>query len=195
MSTPIGSFVNNETPPVPVPDNSIDSDVCEVDFFDRHSASATRYAMSIVRRWSVAEEIAQEAFCKMIATTDASSAEARMTKAFLFTTVRNMSIDKLRQQNRQRFEPMDANQIANRSAVSDERNLRSLETRIEFAMKQLPETWADALQLKVNGGLSYAEIAEVLSATHNQIRTWIYRARKQLQTDLDEFELSGGVTS
>ena len=49
----------------------------------------------------------------------------------------------------------------------------------------MPKEWAESLNLKIHAKLSYQEIADVLDATHAQIRTWIYRARKQLALDLE----------
>ncbi len=70
--------------------------------------------------------------------------------------------------------------------VDESRTEQQLETQIEQWLEQLPPEWADALKLKVNGQLSYAEIADVMNATHAQVRTWIYRARRQLETELNK---------
>lgn len=177
-------FVSHSAEPNPETEHG-ESCANEARFFERHAQSAKRYAMSIVRRWADAEEISQEAFCKLlhkgtITKVDSESA----AKAILFTTVRNLSIDRLRKQNRRRFEPIDDQNIATRESTHSEAGLGQLEDRVSQAMTELPEEWAEALQLKVTGGLSYDEIASVLSATHSQIRTWIFRARKQLQVEL-----------
>ncbi len=165
------------------------------ELFESHTTQATRYAMSIVRCWADAEEIVQESFCKLIESNNSDQCDSDpIGKAILFTTVRNMSIDKLRQQGRRRFEPVDQNQIESTKSTTDEQRLQDLESGIESAMQDLPESWSDALALKVNAGLSYAEIAEVLSATHSQIRTWIFRARKQLQVELEQSGLLGDAS-
>jgi RNA polymerase sigma-70 factor (ECF subfamily) len=151
---------------------------------------ATRYAMSIVRVWADAEEVVQEAFCRLLQSDRFSTNSDRVTdgldKALLFTTVRNLAIDQLRKQKRRRFEPMDVGQIPNAKVHSDESRLQQLELGVQAILKDLPTQWSDALQLKINGGLSYSEIADVLKATHAQVRTWIYRARKQLEKELYE---------
>ena len=151
---------------------------------------ATHYAMSIVRVWEDAEEIVQEAFCRLLQSDRFSANSDRATdgfdKALLFTTVRNLAIDQLRKQKRRRFEPLDVGQIPNTKGHSDESRLQRLELGVQAILKDLPNQWSDALQLKINGGLSYDEIASVLGATHAQVRTWIYRARKRLEKDLNE---------
>jgi RNA polymerase sigma factor (sigma-70 family) len=107
-------------------------------------------------------------------------------KAILFATIRNLSIDHLRRNGRLRFEPIDDQRISKPETQSNDRELEQLESSIQNGLKELPSQWAEALQLKVNGQLSYDEIANVLGATHAQVRTWIFRARKQLGKELAE---------
>jgi RNA polymerase sigma-70 factor (ECF subfamily) len=157
-------------------------------FCDRIAPQATRYAMSIVRVWADAEEVVQDAFCRLL-DSDRCTQHSHQTlsepKAILFTTVRNLSIDRLRKNGRRRFEAIDVSEIVTAKSTSESR-LQKLENGIQEILKDLPSQWSDAIQLKVNGGLKYEEIAKVLNATHAQVRTWIYRARKQLEEDLNK---------
>ncbi len=179
-------FVSESAEPNPEMDHG-KSCAEDARFFDQNAPSVTRYAMSIVRRWADAEEISQEAFCKILQNKTVANVESNSeAKTILFTTVRNLSIDHLRKQGRRRFEPIDAHTLTTNKSKQLEVGLEQLEAGIAQAMRDLPSEWAEALQLKVNGGLRYDEIANVLSATHSQIRTWIYRARKQLQTELKQ---------
>jgi RNA polymerase sigma-70 factor (ECF subfamily) len=150
---------------------------------------AKRYAMSIVRSWNDAEEIVQESFYRFMK----SGEQNEQSKAMLFAIVRNLSLDHLRKNKRRRFEPIETNQIPSREHTLSDQHLENLEAGIQVAMGELPKEWADALQLKVNGGLSYADISKILEATHAQIRTWIYRARKQLEQELTRQGLLGEV--
>lgn len=170
-------------------------------FCDRIAPQATRYAMSIVRVWADAEEVVQEAFCRLLNSDrcqpsssneqsnssfqEDSNETNNEPKAILFSTIRNLSIDRLRKNGRRRFEAIDVNELA-RNEKSDELRLQRLENGIQASMESLPTQWSDAIQLKINGDLSYDEIANVLDATHAQVRTWIYRARKQLERDLNQ---------
>jgi len=178
-------------------------------FCDRVAPQAKRYAMSIVRVWADAEEIVQEAFCRLLKSdrcntqptlennnrdnsSDEDQAEVFQTesgqrgKAFLFSIIRNLSIDHLRTNGRRRFEAVDVRDIANVAQENDELSLQRLENGIQEVLDELPPQWSDAIQLKVNGKLTYDEIASVLQATRAQVRTWIYRARKQLEKDLNQ---------
>lgn len=161
-------------------------------FCDQVAPPAKRYAMSIVRRWCVAEEIVQEAFCRLMQTTNRQRITRHAnSKALLFTTVRNLAIDQLRKDGRRRFETIETGQLVDSKNCSDHSRLERLETNVEEIMQQMPSQWSDALQLKINGGLSYNEITRVLGATHAQVRTWIYRARQRLEQELNQRGLLG----
>jgi RNA polymerase sigma-70 factor (ECF subfamily) len=194
MSTPFDSAISelseldsvSDAEPNPEAESNETSPWTE-GFCDQVAPQAKRYAMSIVRRWCVAEEIVQEAFCRLMQaanrqriTVDANS------KAMLFTTVRNLAIDQLRKEGRRRFETIETSQLAAPNYRSDHSRLEQLESGVEEILQQMPTQWSDALQLKVNGGLSYAEITRVLGATHAQVRTWIYRARQRLEQELNQ---------
>ncbi len=159
---------------------------------DGVTSQATRYAMSIVKVWSDAEEIVQESYCRLIESTKrnntagdpANLGSDLNSKAILFRTIRNLAIDQLRKNKRRKFEAIETGRIPAKPDSTDPARLTKLETCIDEILEKLPEQWAESLQLKVNGGLSYSEIAKVVGGTHGQVRTWIYRARKQLANEL-----------
>ena len=167
------------------PDNE-DSNLNQENFGAGLAPQATKYAMSIVRRWCDAEEIVQEAFCRLIQSSQKRKPGAKLdlnSKALLFTTIRNLAIDQLRTNQRRKFEPVDTGQIANQPGT-DQSRLEILESGIEEIFKEMPRQWSESLQLKINAKLSYSEIAKTVGGTHAQVRSWIYRARKKLSEDL-----------
>lgn len=162
-------------------------------FCDQVAPQAKRYAMSIVRRWCVAEEIVQEAFCRLMQPANRQrTAFHANSRALLFTTVRNLAVDQLRKEGRRRFETLETGQLVDSRSCLDHSRLEQLETGVEDILQQMPTRWSDALQLKINGGLSYTEITCVLGATHAQVRTWIYRARQRLEQELNQRGLLDG---
>lgn len=153
-------------------------------FCSEIAPQATRYAMSIVRSWADAEEIVQEAFCKLIVRPGAAATETAALRAILFTIVRNQAIDRLRRKGQRRFEVVDQASLVEVRPQSNDATLRQLETGVQASLSAMPEQWSEALQLKINGELTYAEIADLLSATHAQVRTWIFRARQRMAREL-----------
>lgn len=198
MSTPLDSALHGTAEVMSDTDESRNAETIEnakatftlVDnFIEEIAPNAKRYAMSITRRWSDAEEVVQEAFCRMIQNQTVDSEQR--AKATLYTIVRNLALDVVRTKKRRSFKPIDTEQLPNTSKTDDQR-LEKLEHHVEEALNSMPENWSDAIRLKINGKLSYAEISAVLGATHAQVRTWIYRARKQLETELRQHGLLGG---
>lgn len=180
---PSDSTLTEETePPGAIESGRIDNQFCA-----EITPQANRYALSIVRTWSDAEEIVQEAFCRLIQREDGAT---QNRKALLFKTIRNLSIDLLRKQGRIKFEP-----IANwNTPVNNERShhdqLETLQQTVDQILAELPDNWSSALNLKVNAGLGYDEISNVLGATKDQVRIWIYRARKRIQRELRKHDLT-----
>ncbi len=165
------------------------------ELYRRYAPQGTRYAFSMLRQFSDAEEVTQEAFCRLLtksADWKAEELESRLRhfSPLFFATIRNLCIDVIRKNRRQRQVALDASMEP--AAKSDTDNPQQLEAKVVVAMGQMPDQWADALKLKINGQLSYAEIAEVLDATHAQVRTWIYRARRHLETELEKAGITVG---
>lgn len=158
--------------------------------FTEHRHRAIRYARWMVGNENDAEEVVQEAFLRLAkreasdrAPVDALAADAEKRFAgMLFTTVRNLAIDLLRKKSRRR----DVSLSSVNEPVADESDgtARQLNARITSLIGELPENWAEALKLKITGDLSYEEIAKVLKCTKAQVRTWIFRARRQLANEL-----------
>lgn len=150
--------------------------------------AARRYAMSIVGCWADAEEVVQESFCKMLQSKNQTST-GLIERALLFRIVRNGCIDILRIKNRRQLQTLGAAANLPHRPLSNDAQLSKLESKVESSLEAMPSQWADALKLKLNGNLSYLEIANVLQATRAQVRTWIFRARKQIRLDLVEHNL------
>jgi len=60
--------------------------------------------------------------------------------------------------------------------IMNEETTALMRARIEA----LPDSWRQALVLREQQGLAYKEIAELLSATEAQVKTWLHRARARL---------------
>lgn len=154
--------------------------------FRRFAPQGIRYAFSMLRNRADAEEAAQEALCKLWAANpdwqkeDCEVWEKKFPSLF-FTTIRNHCIDLIRKKSKRKTTTLD---VTAEPAAKPKTAVAELEAEVARLVDQLPEKWAEALKLKVNGELSYSEIAEVMDVTHAQVRTWIYRARRNLETEL-----------
>jgi RNA polymerase sigma-70 factor (ECF subfamily) len=148
--------------------------------------SGRRYARRLIDSEADCEEIVQEVFCRLWA---ADSAEGRNSGAWerdrrqfaamFFTSVRNLCIDRLRRRGARPEQPIHDLDVPQSAAVHP-LELREQRAQVRAAIAELPDCWREALLLKVDGELSYDQIAEVLGCSKPQVRTWIFRARRQL---------------
>jgi RNA polymerase sigma-70 factor (ECF subfamily) len=155
--------------------------------YRRYSERGMRYAGSVLRNASDAEEVVQEAFCRLLRAfrTDAPPLRPGGLGATFFKTLRNLTIDALRRRRLRAHVSLEAAAepaapfLAHVDSAAPER------ARVRALLSALPSQAREALELRVAGGLSYDEIAAVLGATRAQVRTWIYRARRSLEALLE----------
>ena len=140
-----------------------------------------RYAMALLHNESDAEEAVQEAFYRLTAANRSESQSHSNFRASFLVTLRNHCIDLIRRRRIQReyVQATVFDSVRTQQATANDFNETA--QAVEQALSQLPESWRRSLELRVHGELSYDEIAEVTGSTRNQIRTWIYRARRALE--------------
>lgn len=138
-----------------------------------------RYATALLRNPSDAEEAVQEAFCRLH---KANAAEHETGyRGRFFATLRNHCIDLIRRQKVRREvfvgTAIESTNYCPQTSLESKEIIRA----VEYAVNQLPADWKQALQLRVHGNLSYREVAEIMAISKSQVRTWIFRARRQLE--------------
>ncbi len=152
--------------------------------FDQFGPRGLSYAHAVLSNRAEAEDVVQEAFCRLMQRIQ--QRRFRDTDEFaavFFTTIRNLSIDALRKRSRGKFVSLaDHHELA--APYQHSSDLVWLQSEVDKAMRELPANWAEALRLRVAAELSYEEIAKVMEATRAQVRTWIYRARRRLELEL-----------
>ncbi len=143
-----------------------------------------RYARRLLTNEFDSEDVVQEAFVRLVTKYQRGEWNPpRGELAAIFAKIiRNLCIDKLRRNSSQ----TNANEECwIGAAPSAESCAIAKETRqqIEIALAKLPDRWREALLLRASG-LNYEEISEAMNCTKAQIRTWIFRARQQLISQL-----------
>lgn len=137
------------------------------------------YALNMVRNRAEAEDIAQESLFRLYKAARAGQVR-RAPRAYVFSTAHNLAVDYQRRQLNMAPEPLKSSVAA---SVGAERTL--LRAEIHKALAALPVDHRSALMLREFGGLSYAEVAAALNASQEQVKVWIYRARRKLVRLLD----------
>jgi RNA polymerase sigma-70 factor, ECF subfamily len=158
---------------------------------DRHTPSIYRFSVRYTGDESLAEDICQEVFLKLYRY--ARRYKPGMPfKTWLFTIVRNTSIDLARSYTYRKIHSLDSrdetgfletakNSLAN-GAQTPEENYSSKQTAqmVASAVQSLPEKQRTAVILKYYEEMRTKEIAEVMETTVSSVESLLVRAKHNL---------------
>ena len=154
-----------------------------------HEPGLLRYARHLTGRDAVAREVVQDTLTRLLE--QPVDKRGEMTggrlKAWLYTVCRNRCFD-VRRKDR-RMKPLTAPAAARLTAPPQTGPSQRAEDRETHAdllreVARLPGDQQEALRLKFQGGLSYAEIGDVMDATVPRVGYLIHRGLKALRERL-----------
>jgi RNA polymerase sigma-70 factor (ECF subfamily) len=155
-----------------------------------YSPALYRVALRLARDASEAEAIVQEAFWR----TWRSLGRYRTDQPFfpyLVTIALNLARDQWRKEKWVESEGLGSDFELKANADSDIETLveeREVRNDLENAIRQLPSAYRAVIELRYQGELDYEEIAQIMQAPINTIRTHLHRAKKLLQQGFEEKE-------
>jgi RNA polymerase sigma factor (sigma-70 family) len=150
-----------------------------------------RTAYYILGNEQDAQDIAQEALIR-IYTKIQSYEEKALFKTWVQRIVTNLCIDKFRK-NKAVVSIEEHNlMFAADGHLEDEIISTYMAKDIQKAIEQLPERHKTVIVLRYLQDFSYNEIAESLDLPLNTVKSYLFRARQQLQTILQDYQ-KGGV--
>lgn len=143
---------------------------------DLYADTVLRIAYQNVKNITDAEDICQEVFLKLIEIERSFESEEHL-KAFIIRITVNKCKDYFRSGwFRRRVSSKEAEIIENcKSSVSE------TEDSVLESVMELPLNYRNVIYLYYYEGYSVNEIAEILHKKEGTIKTWLYRARKQLK--------------
>jgi len=144
----------------------------------RHSQALARFAASSGERDGI-EELVQDTFVRAFASLDSFRNESSL-RTWLFTIERRLMLDRRRAERRNRETvPIEDADRVNEYGALDVLIAEEVQERVRRSLDALSPTQREVFTLRVQQGLSYREIAEVVDSTegaarvhyHNAIRT------------------------
>jgi RNA polymerase sigma-70 factor (ECF subfamily) len=153
--------------------------------FDRHHLAVFRFLRRMTGNLSVAEDLTQEVFLRVVRGLEAYDERSREV-SWIFRIARNVLVDRHRARERA---PRDASMQD--AAVVSRPATQVLTAILDAALAQLPEDDREAFLMREVGGLGYREIAEASGATPDAARMRIYRARLALREALGPSRSAG----
>jgi RNA polymerase sigma factor (sigma-70 family) len=138
-----------------------------------HERALRRYLARFFQNVADVEDVVQETYARLLSLDKSASAAVHNWRAFLFTSARNVALDRLR---RTRVVSLDALAEMGRMDVLDQTpsveerlNTRQELTLLMDAIASLPDRCREALTLRKLYGLSQREIAQRLGITESTV--------------------------
>ena len=154
----------------------------------REREGLVAFARGMLADGHEAEDAAQEALLRLYR----AWGRAENPRAFLYKTIANLCIDRLR--HRSVPPGLPASGPGDEAAASGEAARPELDERaaaVRAAIEELPPDERAAVLLKEVERLSYAEIAATLDATVAQVTNWIHRGKNRLRRKLAPYMEEG----
>lgn len=154
------------------------------DAFKMHFKALHAYAFTIVKEEVMAEEIVQNVFCKLWEK-NSELVIQHSIKAYLYRSVHNESLNYLKHLKvRAAHEAYTLKQQQHSNDHPDPVSLRELQTRIDKALKELPEQCRTIFQMSRYEELKYSEIAHHLGLSIKTVENQMGKALRLLRQKL-----------
>lgn len=144
-----------------------------------------RYAYSIIGNRFEAEDIVQEAMIKVWKKREKFETIDNK-EAWVITIVRNLAIDKVRARKKKQTSDIDEYFHISDNAPSPDVRLeqRDAVKKVGEIMSTLPEMQREIITLRDIEGYTYQEIADIMGLKVDQVKVYLFRARKVLREKL-----------
>lgn len=169
-------------------DTEEDKDIF-IELHDEYKQTMYRKAYGILRDSSLAEDVVQESFIRILNNFDKIiKKKCPQTRKYFVNIVRSISIDVYRKRKRQQNLSFDEFEG---TIADDFKNIDNLleEMTIEKYLFQLPKSYYIILSLKYDDGYTYKEIAGILNISEENVKKRLLRARNKLREILAKQEV------
>lgn len=152
---------------------------------DRHATSVARYVASLGGRETV-EEVVQDAFVRAFGSIESFRGESSF-RTWLFTIARRLVLDRRRSRRRERdVVDLNENDLATEYDALDGMVADEAQQTMLRAIERLTPTQREVFTLRINDGLSYKEIADVVGTTEGAARVHYHNALRQVKERLHD---------
>jgi RNA polymerase sigma-70 factor (ECF subfamily) len=142
---------------------------------ERHAPALARFAASLGERADV-EEVVQDTFVRAFGSIESFRADSSL-RTWLFTIERRLILDRRRSERRRRDDAsLDEADAATEFDALDGMVAEEAEARVVGVVQRLSRLQREVFLLRVNEGLSYKEIAEIVGSTEGAARVHYHNA-------------------
>jgi RNA polymerase sigma-70 factor, ECF subfamily len=164
------------------------------ELYDRVGRMAYGLAFRVVRDERLAEDAVQEGFLTVWRTAAGFSAERAKASTWILTLVHRRAVDLVRREQRRRAEPLgevEGGDEAATASAEDAAWLHFERERVQAALRLLPDTQREALELAYYGGYTQSELAERLGQPLGTIKSRMFAGLARLRELLDDAAIEG----
>jgi RNA polymerase sigma-70 factor (ECF subfamily) len=146
----------------------------------RHSQALARFAASSGEREGI-EELVQDTFVRAFASLDSFRGESTL-RTWLFTIERRLMLDRRRSERRSRETvPVEESDNVSEYGALDTLIAEETQEQVRRSLAALSPTQREVFTLRVQQGLSYKEIAEVVGSTEGAARVHYHNAIEKVK--------------
>ncbi len=166
----------------------------------RHRRPIYNFILRYVGNAPIAEELLQETFLRVVRSASRYQPKAKFT-TWLYTIARNLCTDQARRAVHRRTRSLDANfgagddsgtllDVLPNDQIGADRESASTEIRkkLEEALSRLAEDQREVFLMREFHGMPFKEIASVVGASENTVKSRMRYALEKLRIELAEFK-------
>jgi RNA polymerase sigma-70 factor, ECF subfamily len=161
-------------------------DAALAELYDRFGRVAYGLALRVVRDPGLAEDAVQESFLAVWRSAGRFVAERAKASTWILTLVHRRAVDIVRREQTRRADPLDTAPVATAETTEEEAWLRLRRTRVQEALKQLPDKQREAIELAYYGGFTQSELADRLGEPLGTIKSRMFVGLARLRELLVE---------
>jgi RNA polymerase sigma factor (sigma-70 family) len=151
------------------------------ELYDRFGHVAYGLALRVVRDPGLAEDAVQEAFLAVWRSAARFVPERAKASTWILTLVHRRAVDIVRREEPRRTEPLEAAPQPSANLTEDEAWLRLRRTRVQEALRRLPDQQREALELAYFGGFTQSELADRLGEPLGTIKSRMFTGLARLR--------------
>ena len=156
------------------------------ELYDRFGHVAYGLALKVVRDPDLAEDAVQEAFLAVWRSSGRFVAERAKASTWILTLVHRRAVDVVRREQPRRTEPLETAPQPSANLTEDEAWLRLQRTRVQDALRRLPDQQREAIELAYYGGFTQSELADRLGEPLGTIKSRMFSGLARLRELLAE---------
>jgi RNA polymerase sigma-70 factor (ECF subfamily) len=156
------------------------------ELYERFGHVAYGLALRVLRDPALAEDAVQDGFLAVWRTATRFVPERAKASTWVLTLIHRRAVDIVRREQPRRAEPLETVAQPSANVTEDEAWLRLERTRVQEALRRLPDQQREAIELAYYGGFTQAELADRLGEPLGTIKSRMFTGLARLRELLAE---------